>query len=76
MHAKNMLFIGLQSRFNPLDRGNSNQIRAMRAGEMEGDQYRCFNPLDRGNSNQIFYEGRILAKVSILPFQSPRSGKF
>ena len=53
MHAKNMLFIGLQSRFNPLDRGNSNQIRAMRAGEMEGDQYRCFNPLDRGNSNQI-----------------------
>ena len=48
-----MLNIRQRNRFNPLDRGDANQIRAMRAGEMEGDQYRCFNPLDRGNSNQI-----------------------
>ena len=38
------------SRFNPLDRGNLNQI-----GDNLSDPVRCdcFNPLDRGNLNQI-----------------------
>ena len=38
--------------FNPLDRGNSNQIM-MRIGMTLTPLNLSFNPLDRGNSNQI-----------------------
>ena len=42
-----------QESFNPLERGNSNQIlAAVTAGD--GNVFStCFNPLERGNSNQI-----------------------
>ena len=36
-------------RFNPLDRGNSNQTELLMD---KVELIKCFNPLDRGNSNQ------------------------
>ncbi len=70
-----MLTNEYSSSFNPLDRGNSNQIRTfMKKAE---ELLKGFNPLDRGNSNQI-----IEAEIKEFPqgyngkFQSPKSGKF
>ena len=67
--------IEIANGFNPLDRGNSNQISA--TSKLFKDVYNttCFNPLDRGNSNQIWenYDSVTIDKVL---FQSPRSGKF
>ena len=40
-------------RFNPLDRGNSNQIASQDQGAYDDGGVYGFNPLDRGNSNQI-----------------------
>ena len=42
----------LQISFNPLDRGNLNQMHNPETYNYESD-YQCFNPLDRGNLNQI-----------------------
>ena len=41
----------IRLRFNPLDRGNSNQI--LQQVQLPRVEF-CFNPLDRGNSNQIY----------------------
>ena len=58
--------------FNPLERGNSNQI------EYDGSEWwvlrTCFNPLERGNSNQIIES--IQQIIPTFVFQSPRTGKF
>ena len=44
--------------FNPLDRGNSNQIRNSKSLVVKRRRL-SFNPLDRGNSNQITHLRRI-----------------
>ena len=52
--------------FNPLDRGNSNQIEASLIAYSKGLD--CFNPLDRGNSNQMAKEvdnAKLVQQVSI-----------
>ena len=60
--------------FNPLDRGNSNQMMDFILPIGFWSLTR-FNPLDRGNSNQILaLVEKFMKKVS--EFQSPRSGKF
>ena len=61
--------------FNPLDRGNLNQI-AICAFNKEKSYPASFNPLDRGNLNQIILGGRNNAHNYEIKFQSPRSGKF
>ena len=61
-----------QISFNPLDRGNLNQIQQRYNIE---NQRKCFNPLDRGNLNQII-DGEDEQVVAASEFQSPRSGKF
>ena len=47
---KKLLFVA--NRFNPLDRGNSNQTCRSYRSDLGLGQVGCFNPLDRGNSNQ------------------------
>ena len=59
--------------FNPLDRGNSNQMISNRTVAYLNNKI-CFNPLDRGNSNQII--GINASSEFSIEFQSPRSGKF
>ena len=60
------------SSFNPLDRGNLNQIPYQLADTILS---RSFNPLDRGNLNQIPEPPRVeLPRIEV--FQSPRAGKF
>ena len=60
--------------FNPLNRGNLNQMAEMKA---ENDaRFEGFNPLNRGNLNQILHcFGFVLEKANVK-FQSPKSGKF
>ena len=60
--------------FNPLDRGNSNQMLGDRDFSFNAIIPR-FNPLDRGNSNQIWSMENWGVKWD-ASFQSPRSGKF
>ena len=62
------------SRFNPLDRGNSNQMNEFDTSEFKRSSR--FNPLDRGNSNQITHIVRKGENYGKKAFQSPRSGKF
>ena len=57
--------------FNPLDRGNLNQIIYSKQIEIFISR---FNPLDRGNLNQI--SSGLTSNQVIDMFQSPRSGKF
>ena len=47
-----MLSFDLNPSFNPLDRGNSNQIGEKHENNSSAT-WRRFNPLDRGNSNQM-----------------------
>ena len=61
--------------FNPLDRGNLNQISRKRQKKTLRLQS-SFNPLDRGNLNQITKESVEEVAEDIASFQSPRSGKF
>ena len=42
----------MKTGFNPLDRGNLNQIQSSEHAAKVGE-YVSFNPLDRGNLNQI-----------------------
>ena len=76
-----MLFVDRYSpeyRFNPLDRGNSNQMlwQAYHHRRKEIEVFR-FNPLDRGNSNQMWFANWSgLENGEYQMFQSPRSGKF
>ena len=62
-------------RFNPLDRGNLNQILTTLRTQVES--LFGFNPLDRGNLNQMrsMMEANG-GQVGNNRFQSPRSGKF
>ena len=62
-------------RFNPLDRGNSNQI-SMYWVWVNEYYLMGFNPLDRGNSNQMHCADHVCAAHNSVSFQSPRSGKF
>ena len=59
--------------FNPLDRGNLNQILTKAARLRAGTW--SFNPLNRGNLNQMSMDARFEAQVAEM-FQSPKSGKF
>ena len=65
----------LKSCFNPLDRGNLNQINR-RAKHKKAYKTICFNPLDRGNLNQIEESLKAGLEAMDRGFQSPRSGKF
>ena len=47
----------MQKRFNPLDRGNLNQIEFK---YYVVDRYNGFNPLDRGNLNQMTRSMQVL----------------
>ena len=61
-------------RFNPLDRGNLNQIQTQIEQWETLIWIVSFNPLDRGNLNQIIF--LFIVPTMSFWFQSPRSGKF
>ena len=61
--------------FNPLDRGNLNQMRKLGIMLSVTSGTQCFNPLDRGNLNQM-QNTEPCGHGMLLRFQSPRSGKF
>ena len=63
-----------KKRFNPLDRGNLNQMKTI-SRIVPYRALASFNPLDRGNLNQIL--GRSAEQGGLDTwFQSPKSGKF
>ena len=62
--------------FNPLERGNSNQIRRT-CWPKRRPAFKSFNPLERGNSNQMRRAQPCYPNLGVDPgFQSPRTGKF
>ena len=64
-------------RFNPLDRGNSNQMLRRQAYFSSMDS--CFNPLDRGNSNQMravkHYADELARSLSFNPLDRGNSNQ-
>ena len=56
----------METCFNPLDRGNSNQMN--KDAEILISAFKCFNPLDRGNSNQILSPKNLTIKTKLIRF--------
>ena len=60
-----MVSQSLEKSFNPLNRGNSNQIQPARFSSV-GKLTVRFNPLNRGNSNQILINGKYLVSANYV----------